>query len=90
MGFQELFRKEYNGIDQKESKIQMGKIKHKEYFLAGLVSIITFLLYLKSLQNNFVEWDDNFYVTANPYIRTLNFDLLRWAFLNFYSYNWRP
>lgn len=64
--------------------------KYKEYYLAGLVSIITFLLYLKSLQNDFVGWDDNFYVTANPYIRTLNLDLFRWAFLDFYSYNWHP
>jgi hypothetical protein len=68
----------------------MEEAKYKEYYPAGLVSIITFLLYLKSLQNDFVGWDDNFYVTANPYIRTLNFDLFRWAFLDFYSYNWHP
>ena len=68
----------------------MAKTNYKQYYLAGAVSLITFLLYLKSLQNNFVGWDDNFYVTANPYIRTLNLDLLRWAFLNFYLYNWHP
>jgi hypothetical protein len=68
----------------------MAKTKHKEYFLAGLVSVLTFLLYIKALQNDFVGWDDNFYVTANPYIRTLNLDLLQWAFLKFYSYNWHP
>jgi len=68
----------------------MSKANNRKYYLAGAVSLITLLLYLKSLQNDFVGWDDNFYVTANPYIRTLNFDLLRWAFLNFYSYNWHP
>jgi len=68
----------------------MEKVKCKEYYLAGFVSIITFLLYLKSLQNDFVGWDDNFYVTANPYIKELNLDLLKWAFLDFYLYNWHP
>ena len=68
----------------------MSKADYRKYYIAGAVSLLTFLLYLKSLQNDFVGWDDNFYVTANPYIRTLNFDLLRWAFLSFYSYNWHP
>jgi hypothetical protein len=68
----------------------MSTKNYSKYYLAGAVSLITFLLYLKSLQNDFVGWDDNLYVTANPYIRTLNIDLLRWAFLDFYSYNWHP
>ena len=60
------------------------------YYLAGSVSIATFLVYLPSLRNGFVGWDDGPYVTANPFIRSLNLDLLRWAFLDFYSYNWHP
>jgi hypothetical protein len=61
-----------------------------KYSLAGSVSLTTCLVYLQSLQNGFVGWDDNFYVTANPYIRSLNMDFFRWAFLDFYSYNWHP
>jgi hypothetical protein len=47
-------------------------------------------VYLKSLQNEFVGWDDGPYITANPFIRSLNLDFLRWAFLDFHSYNWHP
>jgi len=59
-------------------------------YLAVAVSFFTFLVYLKSLRNDFVGWDDNFYVTSNPFIKSLDLNLLRWAFLKFYSYNWHP
>jgi hypothetical protein len=65
-------------------------VKGRRLYLAGAVALATLLVYLKSLQNDFVGWDDNFYVTANPYIRSFNFDFFRWAFFDFHSYNWHP
>ena len=60
------------------------------YYLAGFVSIITFLVYLPALQNNFVEWDDSLYVYDNPNIHSLNASFFKWAFSTFYASNWHP
>jgi hypothetical protein len=64
--------------------------KYSKHYLAAVVSLATFLLYTRSLQNGFVDWDDNYYVTANNYIKSFNMEFIRWAFLDFYSYNWHP
>ena len=58
--------------------------------LAGFASILTFLVYLPSLQNAFVNWDDDIYVYANPFIRVLNTGFFRWAFFDFYAANYHP
>ena len=61
-----------------------------KYYAAGAVSLMTFLVYLSALQNDFVGWDDGTYVVENPFIRSLNGALLKWAFLDFYASNWHP
>jgi len=68
----------------------MRRKQDLKYYLAASVSLVTFLVYLSSLQNNFVGWDDNFYVFDNPHIRSFNVDFFRWAFLDFYAANWHP
>ncbi|HXX81895.1 MAG TPA: tetratricopeptide repeat protein [Thermodesulfovibrionales bacterium] len=60
------------------------------YLLAGIVSLITFFVYLPSLRNEFVAWDDEVYVTNNPFIRSFSLDLFRSAFLEFRASNWHP
>jgi len=60
------------------------------YYLAGSVSLVTFILYLTALRNDFVEWDDNMYVFENPHIRSLNPSFFLWAFSTFYAGNWHP
>ena len=61
-----------------------------KYYLAALVSLITFSVYLASLRNDFVIWDDDTYVFDNPYIRSFDLNLLKWAFFDFYAANWHP
>ena len=60
---------------------------------ALLLALLTLAVYLPSLWNGFVEYDDPFYVTANPHVRTgFTWDNLRWAF-SFQSLNmgiWGP
>ncbi len=58
--------------------------------LAGIVSALTFLVYLASLWNDFVLWDDDRYVYENEFIRSFDRDFLKRAFLDFYSGNWHP
>jgi tetratricopeptide (TPR) repeat protein len=66
------------------------KPQNFRYYLAALVSLLTFIIYLSSLGNDFVNWDDNSYVLENSHIRSLNMAFFRWAFLNFYADNWHP
>jgi len=58
--------------------------------LAALVALVTFLLYLRSLQNDFVNWDDPVYIINNPHIRSFNLTFFKWAFFAFYASNWHP
>jgi Flp pilus assembly protein TadD len=60
------------------------------YLLAGSVALVTFLVYLPALRNEFVYWDDNLYVFENPHIRSLDTAFFRWAFLGFRVSNWHP
>jgi protein O-mannosyl-transferase len=60
------------------------------YLVAGLISALTFLVYLPTLGNEFVNWDDGDYVYENPHIQKLNIQFFRWAFCDFHAGNWHP
>ena len=54
-------------------------------------AVVTIVCYLPTLQNDFVNWDDNLYVYENPSIRHLDLNLIRSAFFGFHaSGNWHP
>ena len=53
-------------------------------------AIITFIVYLPSLNNDFVHWDDDEYVYKNTKITTLNLQFIEWAFSTFDIHNWHP
>ncbi len=67
----------------------MKRTQHVRYYLAGSVSLITFVVYCPSLYNDFV-WDDIPYLLDNPFIRSLNTAFFKWAFLGFSLGNWHP
>jgi Flp pilus assembly protein TadD len=55
--------------------------------LAGL----TFVAYKQVLYHQFTNFDDNVYITENPYIQKgLTFENIRWAFTTGRSSNWHP
>jgi lipoprotein NlpI len=68
----------------------MERTNKVKYYLAGLISLITFAVYLHALQNDFVALDDDAYIFDNLHIRSFNLPFLRWAFLGFYASNWHP
>jgi hypothetical protein len=71
--------------------ISMQKTQVFKYVLAASVGLITFVVYLSALHNEFVGWwDDRMYVYKNPHIRSFNVPFLRWAFFDFYASNWHP
>ena len=68
----------------------MKRTTNSKYYLAGLVSLLTLIIYLAALQNDFVAWDDSIYIVVNPYIRSLNMGFFKWAFFSFYAGYWAP
>lgn len=61
-----------------------------QYYLPASVALITFLVYLTALRNDFVNWDDDIYVYENPHIRSLNPAFFKWVFFNFHASYWSP
>ena len=57
---------------------------------AVLVAATTFMLYVGSLRNDFIGWDDEFYVLANPYITPLSGPMVWSMFSHFYFKSWTP
>ena len=66
------------------------KIDNNAYYLAVSLSLLTFIVYLTSLRNEFLLWDDDIYVTDNTFIRSFNGVFLRRAFIDFSASNWHP
>lgn len=58
--------------------------------LALAAGLITFLIYLPSLKNGFVNWDDPAYVIENWKIRSLDLPFLKWLPTAIVLYNWHP
>ena len=54
------------------------------------VAAAAILVYLPSLHNGFLHWDDGAYVCGNRHIRDLSWSVVRWAFTAFHSANWHP
>ncbi|NOX97016.1 MAG: hypothetical protein GXO98_02935, partial [Nitrospirae bacterium] len=64
--------------------------KIKIWIVGLLIALTTLLVYLPTLNNNFVNWDDGEYVYDNPHIQSLDPELLKWTFTSFYAGNWHP
>jgi tetratricopeptide (TPR) repeat protein len=57
---------------------------------AFVISLLTALLYLPALQNNFVNWDDQYYVYENSNILSIDYQSLNWMLTAFHASNWHP
>jgi tetratricopeptide (TPR) repeat protein len=55
-----------------------------------LIFIITMLVYLPTLQNGFVNWDDESFLVANPNYRGLGWQQFRWMFTTCYLSSCMP
>ncbi len=68
----------------------MKKPHNFKYYLATSIALATFLVYISTLNNEFVNWDDAIYVYENPHIGSFSADFFKWAFFDFYAGNWHP
>ncbi|HXX63452.1 MAG TPA: tetratricopeptide repeat protein [Bacteroidota bacterium] len=57
---------------------------------ALLVAAATFVVYSGSFKNDFIGWDDEYYVLANPYITPLSLPMIGRMFSNFHFKSWTP
>ena len=58
---------------------------------ATLLVAATLFAFSPVLENGFVDYDDDVYVSANPHVqRGLDAGSLRWAMTSFYASNWHP
>jgi protein O-mannosyl-transferase len=55
-----------------------------------LIAIITALAFYPTLKSQFLNWDDNMYVTTNPYIKNLSFVTIRHIFSSFHLGLYKP
>ena len=68
-------------------------ILNKKYFyiICLLLVVATFAVYWQVLDNDFVAYDDDVYVTENIHVnKGVTFDGLTWAFTSSHSSNWHP
>ena len=54
------------------------------WLLPAAIALLTFLAFLPSLQNGFVNWDDGAFLLDNPHYRGLGWQQLHWMFTTCY------
>lgn len=63
----------------------------RDWAIALLLFVLTFLLFARALTNGYVNWDDGDYVFANPHVQDgLRSATFRWAMSSFEAANWHP
>jgi hypothetical protein len=72
-------------MDSKNNIAKKGK-----WFVALAILILTVLVYLPVIQNDFVNWDDPEYVYENRNIQVLGLQSLKWMLTTFHAANWHP
>src|SRR6266850_2148576 len=67
-----------------------GRLRSRP-LLCLLLAVATFAVYLPALRNDFVNYDDSDYVTANSHVQSgLNWENVQWAFTTGHASNWHP
>jgi len=69
----------------------MAGSRFPAWLIAVLLMLVTIALYWPAMRCGFVNFDDNVYVTQNPHVQSgLNWEGVKWAFLNPVVANWTP
>jgi Flp pilus assembly protein TadD len=69
----------------------MARSRFQVWLLAVLLALLTMAVYWPATRHDFVDYDDNVYVTDNVHVQAgLSFENLKWVFVNPVSSNWHP
>jgi hypothetical protein len=75
----------------REQPLKRLRPRQVEWLCCITLFVGAFLLYVPSFFNDFVEYDDEGYVTGNPIVqRGLTWPGVKWAFTTGYFSNWLP
>ncbi len=76
---------------RKKAKVEVKWWKHPQikWVLLALM-VVTFITFLPSINNDFVNWDDQDYVTESPYVAKLNPDGVKTMFTEQIASNYHP
>lgn len=58
----------------------LGRQLPLHQFIPALIAVVTFVVFLPTFQNGFVNWDDDSHLLENPHYRGLGWEQLRWMF----------
>ena len=74
-----------------ESSIGARRLTIPVWLLAGLLGLVTVVLYWPATRHDFINYDDDLYVTANIHVQNgLTLTDIKWAFGHLVSGNWHP
>jgi len=73
---------------KKENKKQ--SVRDLSVFFLAAILLLTLFIYSKSIQNDFVTWDDPEYVTDNALIKDFSIHGVKNLFTSFYEGNYHP
>jgi hypothetical protein len=71
--------------DQRENGAAWGW-----WVAAALVAAVAFLTFRHTIGHDFVNWDDDVYVTENPALRSISLQTFGWLFSRYYYYAYIP
>jgi len=70
---------------------EIFRIDRSIFFGCLFLVLINILIYGQTLGHDFLNYDDDKYITQNPHVLTgLNFDNTKWAFSTTHSRHWHP
>src|SRR5215510_15514907 len=64
--------------------------KPLDAWIAFLVGLVTFAVFIPALRNEFVNWDDLELLVDNPHYRGLGWEQVRWMFSTFRNGHYQP
>jgi protein O-mannosyl-transferase len=72
-------------------KVRMARPCFPAWLPAVLLALVTVAIYWPATRCDFVNYDDDFYVTSNAHVQSgLTWESLKWAWLNPVNCNWHP
>src|SRR5215470_12663688 len=72
------------------AQVRQKTVKQSDRWVAVSVVIVTLLVFLPALGNEFVAWDDYQLLVQNPHYRGLWWTQLRWMFTTFHMGHYQP
>ncbi len=75
----------------KTPAVSSPRTTREAVFVCGLLAAVTLLAFSPLRLNQFIDYDDQQYITANPQVlRGLSWEGVGWAFTSGHSANWHP